>query len=124
MIDFIASKNSVSNINNWLHFVKNLGIGNGWFVIFEIPSNIFISSAMSIWQTDLPTPTHPAGIALFYQTIFTFQVGKDKVRTALTLVGFKGDLETAMKFVFGSTLVCDQMEQAKKVMWCVIFLSL
>ncbi|PIK39131.1 putative structural maintenance of chromosomes protein 2 [Apostichopus japonicus] len=42
-------------------------------------------------------------------------VGKDKVRTALTLVGFKGDLETAMKFVFGSTLVCDQMEQAKKV---------
>lgn len=66
-------------------------------------------------------PSPPPPIALFYQTIFTFQVGKDKVRTALTLVGFKGDLEMAMKFVFGSTLVCDQMEQAKKVMWCIEF---
>ncbi|KAJ8040749.1 Structural maintenance of chromosomes protein 2 [Holothuria leucospilota] len=42
-------------------------------------------------------------------------VGKDKVRTALTLVGYKEDLENAMRFVFGTTLVCDEMEQAKKV---------
>lgn len=42
-------------------------------------------------------------------------VGKDNVRTALTLVGYEKDVQAAMQFVFGSSLVCNEMSHAKKV---------
>ncbi|XP_063962913.1 structural maintenance of chromosomes protein 2-like [Lytechinus pictus] len=42
-------------------------------------------------------------------------VGKDNVRTALTLVGYEKDVQSAMEFVFGSSLVCNDMAHAKKV---------
>lgn len=43
------------------------------------------------------------------------QVGKDNVHTALSLVGYEADLRKAMEYVFGSTLVCDTLDNAKKV---------
>ena len=38
-----------------------------------------------------------------------------KVRTAISLVGYPDELEGAMRHVFGSTLVCDTLDIAKKV---------
>ncbi|XP_072023463.1 LOW QUALITY PROTEIN: structural maintenance of chromosomes protein 2-like [Amphiura filiformis] len=42
-------------------------------------------------------------------------VGKENVHTALSLVGYEKDIESAMKFVFGGAFVCNKMEHAKKV---------
>ncbi|XP_061627398.1 structural maintenance of chromosomes protein 2 [Phyllopteryx taeniolatus] len=42
-------------------------------------------------------------------------VGEDNVQTALSLVGYESDLRKAMEYVFGSTMVCDTLENAKKV---------
>lgn len=46
---------------------------------------------------------------------FLLQVGKENVHTALSLVGYESDLRKAMEYVFGSTLVCDTLDNAKKV---------
>lgn len=43
------------------------------------------------------------------------QVGKDNARTALSLIDYDGNLQSAMEFVFGSTFVCTDMNAAKKV---------
>uniref|UniRef100_A0A8C7JS00 Structural maintenance of chromosomes protein n=1 Tax=Oncorhynchus kisutch TaxID=8019 RepID=A0A8C7JS00_ONCKI len=37
------------------------------------------------------------------------------VHTALSLVGYEADLRKAMEYVFGSTLVCDTLDNAKRV---------
>uniref|UniRef100_A0A669DLP4 Structural maintenance of chromosomes protein n=1 Tax=Oreochromis niloticus TaxID=8128 RepID=A0A669DLP4_ORENI len=42
-------------------------------------------------------------------------VGVDNVHTALSLVGYESDLRKAMEYVFGATLVCDTLDNAKKV---------
>jgi len=42
-------------------------------------------------------------------------VGGDKVRPALTLVGYEEELRPAMSYVFGSMFVCDTLQNAKKV---------
>ncbi|KAM7008779.1 structural maintenance of chromosomes protein 2 [Tautogolabrus adspersus] len=42
-------------------------------------------------------------------------VGEDNVHTALSLVGYESDLRKAMEYVFGSTLVCDTLDNAKRV---------
>lgn len=42
-------------------------------------------------------------------------MGKENVHTALSLVGYESDLRKAMEYVFGSTLVCDTLDNAKKV---------
>uniref|UniRef100_A0A3B3XMG0 Structural maintenance of chromosomes protein n=1 Tax=Poecilia mexicana TaxID=48701 RepID=A0A3B3XMG0_9TELE len=42
-------------------------------------------------------------------------VGQDNVHTSLSLVGYEADLRKAMEYVFGSTLVCDTLDNAKKV---------
>ncbi|MEQ2167611.1 hypothetical protein GOODEAATRI_005779, partial [Goodea atripinnis] len=42
-------------------------------------------------------------------------VGQNNVHTALSLVGYEADLRKAMEYVFGSTLVCDTLDNAKKV---------
>ncbi|XP_061883329.1 structural maintenance of chromosomes protein 2-like [Entelurus aequoreus] len=42
-------------------------------------------------------------------------VGKDNVHTALSLVGYESDVRKAMEYVFGSTLVCDTLDNAKRV---------
>ncbi|KAF4071583.1 hypothetical protein AMELA_G00275090 [Ameiurus melas] len=42
-------------------------------------------------------------------------VGKENVHTALSLVGYESELRKAMEYVFGSTLVCDTLDNAKKV---------
>ncbi|XP_061761582.1 structural maintenance of chromosomes protein 2 [Nerophis ophidion] len=42
-------------------------------------------------------------------------VGEDNVNTALSLVGYESDLRKAMEYVFGSTLVCDTLDNAKRV---------
>lgn len=42
-------------------------------------------------------------------------VGADNVHLALSLVGFEADLRKAMEYVFGTTLVCDSLDNAKKV---------
>ena len=43
------------------------------------------------------------------------QVGKNNVSTALSLVGYDGQLDAAMKYVFGDAFVCPNMDHAKKV---------
>ncbi|XP_077867621.1 structural maintenance of chromosomes protein 2-like [Saccoglossus kowalevskii] len=42
-------------------------------------------------------------------------VGKDNVHTALSLVGYKNDVKQALEYVFGTTLVADCLDNAKKV---------
>ncbi|CAH2293639.1 structural maintenance of chromosomes 2 [Pelobates cultripes] len=42
-------------------------------------------------------------------------VGADNVHLALTLVGYGSELEKAMEYVFGTTLVCNTMDNAKRV---------
>uniref|UniRef100_A0A8C1PSA3 Structural maintenance of chromosomes protein 2 n=1 Tax=Cyprinus carpio TaxID=7962 RepID=A0A8C1PSA3_CYPCA len=42
-------------------------------------------------------------------------VGPDNVHTALSLVGYESELRKAMEYVFGTTLVCDSLDNAKKV---------
>ncbi|RXM32345.1 Structural maintenance of chromosomes protein 2 [Acipenser ruthenus] len=42
-------------------------------------------------------------------------VGANNVHTALSLVGYESELQKAMEYVFGSTLVCDCLDNAKKV---------
>ena len=43
------------------------------------------------------------------------QVGKDNVSLALSLVGYDEEVKAAMAYVFGTTFVCDGMDNAKKV---------
>lgn len=42
-------------------------------------------------------------------------VGRDHVRPALDTADYKPVLKPAMQFVFGSTLLCDQLKQAEQV---------
>ncbi|KAM4052044.1 structural maintenance of chromosomes protein 2 isoform 2-T5 [Anomaloglossus baeobatrachus] len=42
-------------------------------------------------------------------------VGEDNVNLALTLVGYDSELQKAMEYVFGTTLVCDTLDNAKTV---------
>ncbi|TRZ00315.1 hypothetical protein DNTS_008592, partial [Danionella cerebrum] len=42
-------------------------------------------------------------------------VGADNVHTALSLVGYESELRKAMEYVFGTTLVSDTLDNAKKV---------
>jgi len=42
-------------------------------------------------------------------------VGKDNVSLALSLVGYDEEVKAAMAYVFGTTFVCDGMDNAKKV---------
>lgn len=42
-------------------------------------------------------------------------MGEDNVHAALSLVGYEPELRKAMEYVFGSTLVCDTLDNAKKV---------
>ncbi|KAG9260059.1 structural maintenance of chromosomes protein 2 [Astyanax mexicanus] len=41
-------------------------------------------------------------------------VGEENVHTALSLVGYESELRKVMEFVFGTTLVCDTLDNAKK----------
>lgn len=43
------------------------------------------------------------------------QVGPNNVHIALSLVEYKPELQKAMEFVFGTTFVCNNMDNAKKV---------
>ncbi|KAH0628379.1 hypothetical protein JD844_009458 [Phrynosoma platyrhinos] len=42
-------------------------------------------------------------------------VGDNNVHVALSLVGYESEIQKAMEYVFGGTLVCDSMDNAKKV---------
>ena len=42
-------------------------------------------------------------------------VGKENAHLAIDLVGFDAEVESAMKYVFGKTIVCRDMESAKRV---------
>lgn len=42
-------------------------------------------------------------------------MGGANVHAALSLVGYESDLRKAMQYVFGSTLVCDTLDNAKRV---------
>ncbi|KJE88760.1 hypothetical protein CAOG_00350 [Capsaspora owczarzaki ATCC 30864] len=43
------------------------------------------------------------------------EVGKENVSLALSLVGYDEELEAAMTYVFGSTLVCKTLEMARRI---------
>ncbi|XP_061487725.1 structural maintenance of chromosomes protein 2 [Rhineura floridana] len=42
-------------------------------------------------------------------------VGEDNVHLALSLVGYESEIQKAMEYVFGGTLVCNNMDNAKRV---------
>ncbi|XP_072318999.1 structural maintenance of chromosomes protein 2 [Eucyclogobius newberryi] len=42
-------------------------------------------------------------------------VGENNAHAALSLVGYESDIRKAMEYVFGSTLVCDTLDNAKRV---------
>ena len=44
-------------------------------------------------------------------------MGGDKVRPALSLVGYEEELRPAMAYVFGSTFICDTLQIAKQVQY-------
>ena len=54
-------------------------------------------------------------IYFIIRVLFHCQVGKENVKTALSLVGYGDDIEAAMRFVFGGAFVCKDMNVAKKV---------
>lgn len=41
--------------------------------------------------------------------------GKDKCHTAISLIGFEHELGPAMKYIFGGSFVCNNLEDARKV---------
>ncbi|XP_074993529.1 structural maintenance of chromosomes protein 2 isoform X2 [Calonectris borealis] len=41
--------------------------------------------------------------------------GRDNLHLALSLVGYESELQKAMEYVFGTTLICNNMDNAKKV---------
>ena len=56
-------------------------------------------------------------------------MGKEEARPALSLVGYDDEVQAAMEYVFGTSFVCDSMENAKKVhtfvpmyMYCTVCL--
>ena len=51
------------------------------------------------------------------------QVGKDNVHLALSLVGYDEEIQAAMAYVFGTTFICDSMDNAKKVLTLCCLLS-
>lgn len=63
-------------------------------------------------------------IMLDCQSRTIHQVGKDKARPALTLIGYEDELRPAMAYVFGSTFICDTMLNAKQVHVCAICYTL
>ncbi|MBN3315639.1 SMC2 protein, partial [Atractosteus spatula] len=54
-------------------------------------------------------------LKLILKVIPELDVGNDNVHTALSLVGYESELQKAMEYVFGTTLVCDCLDNAKKV---------
>ncbi|NXL66800.1 SMC2 protein, partial [Chordeiles acutipennis] len=42
-------------------------------------------------------------------------VGRDNLHLALSLVGYESELQKAMEYVFGTALICNNMDNAKKV---------
>ncbi|KAM4640379.1 structural maintenance of chromosomes protein 2 isoform 3-T18 [Amazona ochrocephala] len=42
-------------------------------------------------------------------------VGSDNLRLPLSLIQYESELEKAMEYVFGTTLICDSMESSKKI---------
>lgn len=42
-------------------------------------------------------------------------MGSDKVRPALSLVDYDSDVQPAMEYVFGTTFVCNTLQDAKQV---------
>lgn len=42
-------------------------------------------------------------------------VGPDKVKPAISLIGYEDELKSAMQYVFGSTFICDTLQDAKQV---------
>ena len=42
------------------------------------------------------------------------------MNTALSLVGYESEVKAAIAYVFGSTLVCDTIDHAKKVQWAYL----
>ncbi|KAG2466368.1 SMC2 protein, partial [Polypterus senegalus] len=50
-----------------------------------------------------------------YEVVVDTEVGADNVHSALSLVGYEPDLQKVMEYVFGNTLVCDCLDNAKKV---------
>jgi chromosome segregation ATPase len=47
--------------------------------------------------------------------VLIFQVGKENVHSALSLIEYDPQLHPAMQWVFGQTFICKDMETAKKV---------
>lgn len=46
---------------------------------------------------------------------FDFQAGHENLHLALSLVEYESELQKAMEYVFGTTLICNNMDNAKKV---------
>ena len=57
------------------------------------------------------------GRAINDQTVATAKklVGKENCHTALSLIGYEDELDDAMKFVFGSSFVCSNLDAARQV---------
>ena len=48
-------------------------------------------------------------------TYLKIQVGREKARPALQLIEYSLELHAAMEYVFGGAIVCDNLNDAKKV---------
>lgn len=77
---------------------------------------------MVLYRDILQTQSLPYIIetGVIHVIVFVWQVGKTKAQAALSLVGYDDELRPAMEYVFGSTFVCDTLENAKKVSIIII----
>lgn len=54
--------------------------------------------------------------------IHYFKVGKENVQSALSLIEYDRYFEPVMKFVFGHTLVCRDLNVAKQVSYVYLYI--
>ena len=78
----------------------------GWFLVSWFYWSLYLCI---VWVLD----KEREGVSSV--TFLRLQIGRDKVHPAISLVGYEDELQPAMEYVFGSTFVCDTLQNAKKV---------
>ncbi|KFO19056.1 Structural maintenance of chromosomes protein 2 [Fukomys damarensis] len=74
-----------------------------------------VASLISVKNNSATTALELVAGERLYNVVVDTEVGPNNVHVALSLVEYKPELQKAMEFVFGTTFVCDNMDNAKKV---------
>ncbi|KAL8203024.1 UNVERIFIED_CONTAM: Structural maintenance of chromosomes protein 2 [Gekko kuhli] len=74
-----------------------------------------VASLLTVKEASTATALEVVAGGRLYNVVVDTEVGEDNVHLALSLVGYESEVQKAMEYVFGGTLVCDNMDNAKKV---------